>query len=170
MRLLREYVALPYDKKLVKESREQGRPIVLSGILQKADTRNQNNRIYEKKILDREIQSYAKAVSGSRAVGTLDHEDSAVINLENVSHIVRKIWWEGNDVKGDIEILNTPKGKIAQDLLEGGVQIGISSRGVGEVQKTNEGYDSVCEDFLLISFDLVQEPSTPNAWMHLKEG
>lgn len=169
-RLLREFVGLSYDPKLIKEAREQGRLPVLSGILQKAETKNQNGRLYTRPILEREVNNYSKIVSENRAIGTLDHEDAATISLEKVSHKVRKIWWEGNNVLGEIELLNTPKGKIAQDLLEGGVQFGISSRGCGEVEKNNEGIDVVGEDFLLISFDLVAEPSTPGAWMHLSEG
>ncbi|MDP3763669.1 MAG: primosomal protein [bacterium] len=155
---------------MIKEAREQGQAIVLSGILQKAETKNQNGRIYGRGVLEREVKNYSQMVSENRALGTLDHEDSAQISLEKVSHKVRKIWWEGNNVLGEVEILNTPKGKIAQDLLSGGVQIGISSRGVGEVEKNNEGLDVVGEDFLLISFDLVAEPSTPGAWLNLKEG
>jgi len=169
-KLLREFVSLSYDPKLIKEAREQGRLPVLSGILQKAETKNQNGRIYTRPVLEREVKNYSQIVSENRAIGTLDHEDAATISLEKVSHKVRKIWWEGNDVYGEIELLNTPKGKIAQDLLEGGVQFGISSRGVGETEKNNEGLDVVGEDFLLISFDLVAEPSTPGAWMHLSEG
>jgi len=168
-KLLREYVSLSYDKKLIKEAREQNKPVIVSGILQKADVLNQNRRVYPRSVLEREMRNYEKVVSENRAVGTLDHEDSSVISLENVSHVIRRVWWDGGDVKGDIELLNTPKGKIAQDLLEAGVVFGISSRGLGETQKSNEGYDLVSEDFMLICFDLVQEPSTPGAWMHLRE-
>lgn len=169
-RLLREYVSLQYDPKVIKESRDHGQPIVLSGILQKADTKNQNGRLYPRNILEREIKNYSQIVSENRGLGTLDHEDSATISLEKVSHKVNKIWWEGNNVLGEVQLLDTPKGKIAQDLLAGGVQVGISSRGVGEVEKNNEGLDVVSEDFLLISFDIVCEPSTPGAWLHLREG
>ena len=169
-KLLREFVSLPYDSKLIKEARDHGQPIVLSGILQRANVRNQNNRIYERKILEREINNYQKNVNENKAVGTLDHQDEATIALDRVSHKITKIWWEGDNVMGNVQLLDTPKGKIAQDLLSGGVQIGISSRGCGEVEKNSEGLDVVGEDFLLISFDLVAEPSTPGAWMHLSEG
>lgn len=169
-KLLREYVSLAYDQKMVKEAREQGRPIVLSGILQKSDTKNQNGRLYTRNVLEREVKNYAQIVSENRGLGTLDHEDSAQISLEKVSHKVNKIWLEGNNVMGELQLLDTPKGKIAQDLLAGGVQVGISSRGCGEVEKNNEGIDVVGEDFILISFDLVAEPSTPGAWLNLKEG
>lgn len=96
--------------------------------------------------------------------------NSSIVSLERVSHIVRDLWWNGNDVYGTVEVLNTPKGKIAQDLMEAGVRLGISSRGVGETVKTNEGYDMVDESFMLVAFDLVSEPSTQNAWLGLREG
>lgn len=169
-KLLREFISLPYDSKLIKETREQGQPIVLSGILQKAEIKNQNGRWYGKKILEREIANYQKEVDQNRAVGTLDHQDEATVALERISHKINKIWWEGNNVMGEVQLLDTPKGKIAQELLAGGVQIGISSRGLGEVEKNNEGIDVVGEDFLLISFDLVAQPSTPGAWLNLREG
>lgn len=169
-RLLREYVSLSYDQKLIKEAREQGKPIILSGILQSADKRNQNNRIYPRKILEREVKNYSQVVNENRALGTLDHEDAATISLEKVSHKITKLWWEGNNVMGEVQLLDTPRGKIAQDLLAGGCAIGVSSRGVGEVEKNSEGLDVVSEEFLLVSWDLVCEPSTQNAWLSLKEG
>src|SRR3990167_3002632 len=169
-RILREYVSLNYDQKLVKEAREQGKPIILSGILQCADQKNQNGRSYPRSILEREVKNYSQMVEQNKALGTLDHEDSATISLEKVSHRVNKIWWEGDKVMGSIQLLDTPKGKIAQDLLAGNCMLGVSSRGVGEVQKNSEGVDVVDESFLLISFDLVNEPSTKGAWMHLSEG
>ena len=168
-RLLREYISLSYDKNSIKEARAQGKPILLNGIFQKSDLKNQNNRIYPRSILEREINNYQKIVKENRAVGTLDHEDSSVINLKNVSHVVRELSFKGNDVVGTIELLNTPHGKIAQDLLEGGIQIGISSRALGETEKNIDGNDVVKEDLVLLSFDLVQEPSTPGAWLHLNE-
>lgn len=167
--LLREFVSLSYDKNSIKEARAQGKPILLNGIFQKANLLNANKRIYPRPILEREINNYQKVVKENRAVGTLDHEDTSVINLKNVSHVVREINWKGDDVCGVIELLNTPQGKIAQDLLEGGIQIGISSRALGETEKDHAGNDVVKEDLILLSFDLVQEPSTPGAWLHLQE-
>lgn len=98
--------------------------------------------------------------------GELDHPDSSIVSLERVCHIVREVWWKGDEVWGAVEILNTPKGKIAQDLIEAGVKIGISSRGVGDTVKNENGYDVVDESFMLVGFDLVSEPSTHNAWLH----
>lgn len=99
-----------------------------------------------------------------------DHPDSSIVSLQKVSHIVREIGWNGNEVVGKIEILDTPMGKIIQSLMEAGVKLGISSRGVGETQRTSEGYDMVDESFMLVAFDLVSEPSTHNAWLGLREG
>lgn len=163
--LLREFVNLNYDKQLVKEAKEKKAPILVKAILQRADAVNQNKRVYPMVILQREVENYKKAVREGRATGELDHPDSSVVSLENISHVIRDIWWDGNEVVGTVEILNTPKGRIAQELMEGGVKLGISSRGVGETMKNNEGYDVVDESFMLVAFDLVSEPSTHNAWL-----
>jgi len=168
--LLREYLDLRYDKSLIKELREKKAPVLVPAIIQRADAVNQNKRIYPRAILEREVENYRKAVLEGRATGELDHPDSSIVSLENVSHIIRDIGWQGNDVIGTIEILNTPKGEIAQKLMEAGVKLGISSRGVGETLRTNEGYDMVDESFMLVAFDLVSEPSTQNAWLGLREG
>ena len=163
--LLREYVALSYDKDIVKEARAKGISIVLKALLQRADSVNQNHRVYPRSILEREIENYKKAITEGRATGELDHPESSIVSLQNVSHVIREIWWNNDEVMGTVEILNTPKGKIAQDLIEAGVRLGISSRCVGEVNKNNEGHDVVDESLMLIAFDLVSEPSTQNAWL-----
>jgi hypothetical protein len=164
-KLLREFVTLNYDRNKILEFKAEKKPIIVSGILQRANAVNQNKRIYPKEILQREIDNYHKAVREGRATGELDHPESSVVNLSNVSHVVREIAWDGDDVVGKVEILNTPKGLIAQQLMESGIQLGISSRCVGETRKNNEGYDVVSEDLVLIAFDLVSEPSTQNAWL-----
>lgn len=165
-KLLREWHKLDYNPTLIKESRESnGGKLVLRGILQKADTKNQNKRIYPMQVLQREVENYTKAVREARAVGELDHPESSSVSLQNVSHIVREIGWEGNDVIGRVEVLPTPKGKILESLLEAGVVIGISSRGVGSTDKTNEGLDMVQPDYQIICFDIVSEPSTPGAYL-----
>lgn len=168
--ILKEYLDLQYDRNLVKEAKEKRLPIIVPTILQRADALNQNKRIYPRRILEREVENYRKAVAENRATGELDHPDSSIVSLKNVSHIVREIGWNGNEVVGKIEILDTPEGKIAQTLMEAGVKLGISSRGVGETQRTSEGYDMVDESFMLVAFDLVSEPSTHNAWLGLREG
>ncbi len=165
-KLLREFIGLQYDAKQICELRSANRPIILSGVLQRADAVNQNGRRYPRSILAREVENYKKAVAEGRAVGECDHPDKSVVELKNVSHVVREIDWQGNDVVGRVEILNTPSGNILKSLMESGIKLGISSRGVGEVQKDDEGYDVVDESFVLICFDVVSEPSTHGAWLN----
>jgi len=164
-KLLREYISLDYDKEKIIEAKDKGGPIVIPALLQRADTKNQNGRIYPRSILQREVENYTKAVKERRALGECDHPDNSVVELKNASHLISDIWWEGDDVKGKVEILNTPTGNILKSLMESGVKLGISSRGVGETKKTNEGADIVQEDFTLICFDMVSEPSTDGAWL-----
>jgi hypothetical protein len=165
-KLLREWYAVDYKPELLKEDRAaNGGKLFLKGIIQKANTKNQNKRIYPSDILRREIENYQKAVRESRAVGELDHPESSTVSLDRVSHVIREMWWEGDNVLGRVEILSTPKGMILQNLLESGVNIGISSRGVGSTEKTNEGVDMVQPDYQIICFDIVSEPSTPGAYL-----
>lgn len=164
--LLREWIALDYTSELIKESRDKnGGKLMLQGIIQKSDQLNQNKRVYPNEILRREVENYQKAVRDSRAVGELDHPESSSVSLERVSHIIKEMRWEGNNVIGRIEVLPTPRGKILETLLESGVKIGISSRGVGSTDKNNEGYDVVQPDYQIICFDIVSEPSTPGAYL-----
>jgi len=138
--------------------------IMMKGILQKADTLNQNGRIYPLNILEREIRNYQKFIIENRALGELDHPDSSVVNLKNVSHIIREAYLQKGVVYGTVEILDTPSGKILQSLVESGVKLGISSRGVGSTKKQGD-YHMVQDDFQLICWDYVSEPSTPGAFM-----
>lgn len=164
--LLREWIGLQYDAKTIKESREKNEgKLILSGIIQKADTPNQNKRIYPAEILHREIENYQKAVREARAVGELDHPESSSVSLDRVSHVIREMWWDGPNVCGRVEVLPTPKGKILESLLESGITIGISSRGVGSTEKNNESLDIVQPDYQIICFDIVSEPSTPGAYL-----
>ncbi len=140
----------------------------MKGILQKADTLNQNGRVYPRVILEREVRNYQKFIKENRALGELDHPDSSVVELKNASHIIREAHMEGNICYGTVEILNTPSGKILQSLVESGVTLGISSRGVGSTQPQGE-LQIVQDDFQLICWDFVSEPSTPGAFM-MKEG
>lgn len=167
--LLREYHSLTYDKDIVKEAKLKEQPVVVKALLQRAESLNQNGRRYPRPILEREVENYKAAIQEGRACGELDHPESSIVNLANVSHILRDIWWESDDVLGKVEILPTPKGKIALDLMGAGVKLGISSRGVGETVKDDEGNDVVDESFMLVAFDLVSEPSTQEAWL-MKEG
>ena len=166
--LLTEWCPINATKDLIKESREKYGKVLLKGIIQRANTLNQNGRIYPLPILEREIMNYQKLIQENRALGECDHPDSSVVELKNVSHVVREAHMEGDNVYGTIEILDTPSGKIIQSLIESGVTLGISSRGVGSTQRQGDS-QIVQDDFQLICFDMVSEPSTPGAFM-LREG
>lgn len=168
MKLLTEWTPLNIDKKALKESKNRYGKIMLKGIIQRANTLNQNGRVYPQSILEREIINYQKLIQENRALGECDHPESSVVELKNVSHIVREASMQGENVYGVIEILDTPSGKIIQSLIESGVTLGISSRGVGST-KRNGDTQVVQDDFQLICFDMVSEPSTPGAFM-LREG
>jgi len=169
LKLLNSYEVFDYTPDMIKESREQhGGKVVMKGILQKADTLNQNGRIYPMAVLEREIRNYQKFIAENRALGELDHPDSSVVNLKNVSHVIKEAYREKGVVYGTVELLDTPSGKILQSLVESGVKLGISSRGVGSVKKQGD-YHIVQDDFQLICWDYVSEPSTPGAFM-LPEG
>ena len=152
-----------------QKAKKSSGTMFLQGVMQRADALNGNGRVYPAHILQREIKNYEKIVNDNRALGECDHPETPIINLANTSHIVRKIWWDGQDVKGVIEILNTPSGKVIKELISSGVKLGISSRGMGSVNEAQNGQIIVEEDFQLICFDMVSEPSTPGAFM-LAEG
>ena len=136
----------------------------LTGVMQRANAKNGNGRIYKKETLQREVENYHKMVKERRALGELDHPDDQVINLKNASHLVTDIWWDGDDVMGKVQVLDTPSGKVLKELVKAGVKLGISSRGMGSV-KESEGNTLVEDDFQLICFDFVSEPSTNGAFM-----
>ena len=142
--------------------------MMLTGRLQEADVQNGNGRVYPAAIMEREVKRYAGMVKDNRALGELDHPDSSIINLANVSHMVTEVWMDGPAVMGKIKVLNTPSGQILRALVESGVKTGISSRGMGSVRE-QMGKTIVEDDFQLICFDIVSEPSTPNAFMALSE-
>ena len=167
-KLLTEWLPLSVDTKSLNENRSDNGTITLSGIIQRANTLNQNGRVYPIGILSREIDNYQKLIRENRALGECDHPESSVVELKNVSHVVREAYMDGEDVYGTIELLNTPSGKILQSLIESGITVGISSRGVGST-RSRGGNDEVQDDFQLICFDMVSEPSTPGAYM-LREG
>jgi len=169
-KLLREYYELceggvcqdlltEAEKRYVSEG-----GLILSGVMQKCDELNYNGRVYPRKVLMREIENYKKLVDERRALGELDHPDDSIINLKNASHLVTEIWWDGGNVMGKVKVLNTPSGNILKGLVESGVKLGISSRGLGSV-KEQQGKTIVEDDFQLICFDFVSEPSTPGAYM-----
>jgi len=173
--LLREYYELceggicqdlltEEEKRIVKDG-----GMILSGKFQEAESQNGNGRIYPLKTLQREMKNYQKVIDDRRALGELDHPDDSVINLKNASHLVTEAWWDGNSVMGKVRILDTPSGNVLKSLVNSGVSLGISSRGMGSVTEAN-GRTLVEDDFQLICFDFVSEPSTTGAYMNLEEG
>jgi|TARA_R110001583_G_scaffold98252_2_gene243213 hypothetical protein len=168
-KLLTEWMSFDYTPDMIKESRDiNGGKVMMKGILQKADTLNQNGRIYPNEILEREVRNYQKFIKENRALGECDHPDSSVVELKNASHIIREAHMQEGVVYGTVELLDTPSGKILQSLVESGITLGISSRGVGSTQREGD-YDVVQDDFQLICWDFVSEPSTPGAFV-MREG
>ena len=164
--LLIEHMPFKVDKLLVEQSIRENKPLRVGGIIQRAGVKNHNGRIYEQEILEREIKKYIDGpVKEKRALGELDHPESSVINLNNVSHNIVEVTMKGNDVHGVVEILTTPSGNILKELFRCGVTVGISSRGMGSVQENSDGILMVQEDFDLLCFDFVSTPSTPGAYM-----
>jgi hypothetical protein len=153
-------------KKVLSEGPDNG-PLIVQGVVQKAGEKNQNGRVYPKKVLDREIKNYKSGpVAENRAYGELDHPDSQVINLGNTCHVVRDVWWDGDDVIGKIEVLDTPSGRILQTLFNRGLTVGISSRGLGSVKEVYESNTvEVQDDFELLCWDFVSTPSTHGAYV-----
>ena len=170
--LLREYFELCPDGRCALEVLTESEKhkvvnegaVYLVGVCQRANTKNGNGRIYKKDVLQREVESYQKAVAERRSLGELDHPDDSVINLKNASHLVTKMWWDGDNVLGKIEVLDTPSGLVLKELIKAGIKLGISSRGLGSVKQEN-GTTIVEDDFQLICFDMVSEPSTPGAYL-----
>jgi len=160
---------LPFEfkKSSLNESYADGK-MVVTGVLQRADAKNQNGRVYPQEILKRESEKYMdNFVKQRRAMGELDHPESSVVNLKNVSHNIVDMGWDGKDLVGTVEILPTPSGNILKDLLKAGILLGISSRGLGSVKKDmRENADIVQDDFDLIAFDFVSNPSTQGAFMY----
>lgn len=169
-KLLREFYALCEGgvcKDLLTEEEKRfvaDGGMILTGCMQKFNTVNGNGRVYPEGVLRREMKNYEKLVKENRALGELDHPEDSVINLKNASHMITKVWWDGNAVMGKARVLDTPSGQILRSLVESGVTLGISSRGMGSVTESN-GQTVVEDDFQLICFDFVSEPSTPGAFM-----
>ncbi len=169
-KLLREYYALcdgGVCQDLLTEDEKRyvaDGGMILSGIMQMTETQNGNGRVYQHRTMVREVKNYQKLIKENRALGELDHPDDSVINLKNASHMVTAMWMEGKNVMGKIKVLETPSGKILKELVNGGVTVGVSSRGMGSVSESN-GKTIVEDDFQLICFDMVSEPSTPGAFM-----
>jgi hypothetical protein len=152
---------------MITESIEKNNgKLLVKGVLQRADAVNQNKRRYPKKILEREAAKYLENfIRERRAMGELDHPDSSIVNLNNVSHNIVEMHWEGNDLVGTVEVIPTPSGNILKELFKAGIKLGISSRGLGSVKDLKEGEVEVQEDFELIAFDFVSNPSTQGAFL-----
>ena len=161
-------------KSILKESKERPGVYEVEGVMQRAGAKNQNGRIYEKDLLMREAKKYVdEFVKNGNAFGELDHPESAVVSLKNASHVVKELYWNGDDLMGKVELLNTPAGNIVKEIIKAGHTIGISSRGTGSVNQTNEGQLEVQPDFELVCWDFVSNPSTHGAFMNpiaLQEG
>ena len=161
-------------KSVLKESKDRPGVFEVEGVMQRAKAENQNGRVYSKAILEREASKYVdEFVDRGNAFGELDHPESPVVSLKNASHIVKKLYWKGDDLMGKVELLNTPAGNIVKEIIKAGHTIGISSRGTGSVNQTNEGHLEVQDDFELVCWDFVSNPSTHGAFMNpiaLQEG
>ena len=161
-------------KPTIRESKSRPGVFEVEGVMQRAKAQNQNGRVYKKEILEREANKYMEEfVKNGNAFGELDHPESPVVSLKNASHIVKELWWKGDDLMGRVELLNTPAGNIVKEIIKAGHTIGISSRGTGSVQQTNEGHLEVQPDFELVCWDFVSNPSTHGAFMNpisLNEG
>lgn len=165
--LLQEYRTLNYNRSAITEALHKGGPIVLNNVLlQRANAQNQNGRIYPKEILVRESEKYTDFIKERRALGELDHPESPVVNLKNVSHNITEMWWSGDDLMGNLEVLSTPSGNILKELLKNDIKVGISSRALGSVTELGEGAVEVQDDLQLICFDIVSNPSTHGAFIN----
>ena len=151
----------------ITESKQRPGVFEVTGVMQRANAKNQNGRVYTKDTLKREVEKYMEAfVKVGNAYGELDHPESPIVSLKNASHVVKDLWWDGDDLMGKVELLNTPSGNIVKEIIKGGHTIGISSRGTGSVQQTSEGTLMVQPDYDLVCWDFVSNPSTHGAFMN----
>ena len=170
--LIVDYLPFEIKPEQINESmKENSGKLIVKGVLQRAEAKNQNGRVYPREILEREAKKYTKEFIGQRrAMGELDHPESSVVNLQNVSHNVKEMHWEGDNLLGTVEVLGTPSGNILKELFKSGIKLGISSRGMGSVETVTEDNggqsQEVQNDFELIAFDFVSNPSTHGAFMY----
>jgi hypothetical protein len=164
MKLISEYVESELN--YLTEEKDGKKSYVIEGIFMQADQKNRNGRVYPKAVMEQAVQKYMDdQVSKGRAVGELNHPEGPTINLDKVSHKITDLRWEGNNIVGKAQILNTPMGEIVKGLMEGGVQLGVSSRGMGSLAQKN-GVNVVNNDFILATVDIVQDPSAPEAFVN----
>ena len=168
--LLVDYINFEINQDRIDESiKENDGKLIVSGVLQRANSKNQNGRVYPRGVLMREAQKYSDVqIRERRALGELDHPESSVVNLNNVSHNIKEMHWNGDDLIGTVEVLSTPSGNILKELFKNNIKLGISSRGLGSIEQIKEAgdmVDKVKDDFELIAFDFVSNPSTHGAFM-----
>jgi len=165
--LIVDYIPFEVTPQQINESMSSNDgKLVVKGVLQRAESKNQNGRVYPKDLLMREAKKYTENfIQQKRALGELDHPDSSVVNLQNTSHNVMEMHFNGNDLVGTVEVLGTPSGNILKELFKSGIKLGISSRGLGSVETIGEGAQEVQPDFELIAFDFVSNPSTHGAFL-----
>jgi hypothetical protein len=162
MKLIKE---ISQELKYLTEASENGKKgIFIEGIFMQADKENKNGRLYPKGIMEKELQRYQSLISEKRSLGELGHPPNPTINLDKVSHLITNLRFEGNDIVGKAKILDTPMGKIAQNFIEEGVRLGVSSRGLGSLKERN-GINEVQDDFHLATVDIVADPSAPDAFV-----
>ena len=166
--LIVDYIPFEVTPQQINESMSTNDgKLIVKGVLQRAEAKNQNGRVYPKDLLMREAKKYTENfIQQKRALGELDHPDSSVVNLQNASHNVMEMHFNGNDLVGTVEVLGTPSGNILKELFKSGIKLGISSRGLGSVENIGEGAQEVQPDFELIAFDFVSNPSTHGAFLH----
>jgi hypothetical protein len=164
--LIETNIFKPTSNLVISESKSGNRNVLVEGILATAEVKNGNGRYYKKELWKREIDKYLKSIEENRALGELDHPDSSIINLKNVSHNIKKIWWDGDVIKGVIEILPTPSGNILTSLLKNNITVGVSSRGMGSLKQKDDILE-VQDDFELLCWDFVSTPSNPGSYMQV---
>jgi len=156
---------------LTENVNEDNGNLMVEGILATAEVKNGNGRYYSKALWDREMDKYNELIEQRRSMGELDHPESTVINLKNVSHLITEYFWDGDNVIGKIEVLPTPSGNILKELIKNGITVGVSSRGMGSLEENRQGVMEVQDDFELLCWDFVSTPSNPGSYMHtLNEG
>jgi len=164
--LIEYYSFTPSPRALHEAKLSPSKNLIVEGVVQRADAKNQNGRVYPKEVLMREVEKYIIGpIAENRALGELDHPDSSIINLKNVCHNIKQLWWDGADLMGRIEVLPTPSGNILKELFLNNITVGISSRGMGSVRPLGEGTVEVQDDFELLCWDFVSNPSTHGAFM-----
>lgn len=169
--LLIEYAMFVPTKRINEGLKSSGGNMIVSGLVQACDKPNANRRIYPYEILHSQVEKYMQGpIAENRALGELDHPESSVVNLKNVSHNITKLWWQGKELYGDIEILPTPSGNILKELFKNNITVGISSRALGSVSPIGEGLVQVEDDLDLICWDFVSQPSTYGAYMRPTSG